>query len=248
MGKSNTIRFGFFDKEWGNKISDLVGNISVSLIASEDGQPLYDKKIGDVKFIDKNDGVIDFNRLIETNFKTIESFWNNYSSKYQVEINLIIVTELSKDYKSFIEEIRFDPDWINGFKEFNSADLSGKNNFHVDKSNYKATDLKSLTMDFKAIELEYNKAKAIFEAEVKNNTEIELEVVNGYEPNTFAKVITRILEFQKGTLSPAIEFTKLANLKRENNNLTAINNIMNAITDLYPDIDLEMGEGMPYQK
>ena len=247
--KNNQIKFNFISDENGLNISGngLIGSISVSMVALEKGKVTYVRKIGDFKFIDDNEGVIDFEKFTKLNSKLIESFLFNYIKNYEIGFNLIVVTELNNEYKSFVGEILIKPKWIDISFEFEGIDYGMNENFYIPPISSKATDLKLLTMDFKTKELEYNKAKAVFEAEVKNNTDIGLEVVNGYEPNTFTKVITRMLEFQRGTLNPAIEFTKLANLKKENNNLTAINNLINTITNMYPKIDIKMGEGMPYK-
>jgi hypothetical protein len=153
---------------------------------------------------------------------------------------------MSNQNKPFIEKMVIEPKWNEDITGFEGVDYSEKKSFYVGSINNKATDLKSLVMDFKSKELDYFHAKALLEAEVKNNIDIQLESVNGYEPENFTKVITRILEFQRGTLEPAIEFTRVANMKKEHNNLKAINNIMNTTVNMYPKIDIKMGEGIPY--
>jgi hypothetical protein len=246
MGKSNTVRIKFLSEDTGEKIYGLVGTISLSLIAIENGTPIYDKKIGEIKFIDDNDGVIDFNKFMESNLKLIQSFYFQYSKKYEIGFAITLVTEMSDQNKPFIEKMVIEPKWNEDITGFEGVDYSEKKSFYVGSINNKATDLKSLVMDFKSKELDYFHAKALLEAEVKNNIDIQLESINGYEPENFTKVITLILEFQRGTLEPAIEFTRVANMRKEHNNLNAINNIMNMTVNMYPKIDIKMGEGIPY--
>jgi hypothetical protein len=70
-----------------------------------------------------------------------------------------------------------------------------------------------------------------------------------YEPDSFTKVITRLLEFQQGTLITALDFTRNADLTQLYNLLGPTNGIQNEIESLaglYPSITIEDGEGIPY--
>jgi hypothetical protein len=70
-----------------------------------------------------------------------------------------------------------------------------------------------------------------------------------YEPDSFTKVITRLLEFQQGTLVTALDFTRNADLTQLNSLLGSVNGIdyeINSLSGLYPSITIEDGEGIPY--
>jgi hypothetical protein len=57
-----------------------------------------------------------------------------------------------------------------------------------------------------------------------------------------------MLEFQEGTLNHAIEYTNKIDLKPQKQYLIGINNMINILTSMYPDIDIKKGEGIPYNK
>lgn len=67
-----------------------------------------------------------------------------------------------------------------------------------------------------------------------------------YQPNSFTKVITRLLEFQEGTLITSLDYANNANLTEL---YTLLNSLSTEITDLaglYPSITINDGEGIPY--
>jgi hypothetical protein len=67
-----------------------------------------------------------------------------------------------------------------------------------------------------------------------------------YQPDSFTKVITRLLEFQQGTLVSSLDFAENANLTELYNLLNIINNEIDSLSGLYPLITIEDGEGIPY--
>jgi hypothetical protein len=70
-----------------------------------------------------------------------------------------------------------------------------------------------------------------------------------YQPTNFTYVITRLLEFQQGTLISSLDFAENANLTQLYNLLGPTNGIQNEIeslSGLYPSITIEDGEGIPY--
>lgn len=70
-----------------------------------------------------------------------------------------------------------------------------------------------------------------------------------YQPNNFTKVITRLLEFQEGTLITSLDFARNADLTQLYSLLGPVNGIdyeINSLSGLYPSIDIEDGEGIPY--
>jgi hypothetical protein len=67
-----------------------------------------------------------------------------------------------------------------------------------------------------------------------------------YQPNSFTKVITRLLEFQEGTLSTSIDYAENANLLDLKDLLGTLNTEITDLAGLYPEITIEDGEGIPY--
>ena len=95
-----------------------------------------------------------------------------------------------------------------------------------------------------------------FEQELKNyqaqliaqSDELILSTYN-YQPTNFTYVVTRLLEFQQGTLITSLDFAQNANLTQLYNLLGPTNGIQNEIESLaglYPSINIEDGEGIPY--
>lgn len=70
-----------------------------------------------------------------------------------------------------------------------------------------------------------------------------------YQPDSFTKVITRLLEFQQGTLVTSLDFARNADLTQLYSLLGPVNGIdyeINSLAGLYPSINIEDGEGIPY--
>jgi hypothetical protein len=67
-----------------------------------------------------------------------------------------------------------------------------------------------------------------------------------YQPNSFTKVITRLLEFHEGTLLTSLDYSNNANLTELSDLLTILQTEIEDIAGLYPSITIEDGEGIPY--
>lgn len=119
--------------------------------------------------------------------------------------------------------------------------------------------LKILTFDSQAIverQVQVAQEKVDFEQELKNyqaqliaqSDELILSTYE-YQPTNFTYVITRLLEFQQGTLISALDFAENANLTQLYNLLGPVNGIsyeIDSLAGLYPEITIEDGEGIPY--
>ena len=75
---------------------------------------------------------------------------------------------------------------------------------------------------------------------------MKLDRSNPWEPATFKNVLTRILEFQEGTLLPAIEYAKVAELEQIQHKLQVVQDYFISILQEYPKVEIGEGEGMPY--
>jgi hypothetical protein len=120
-------------------------------------------------------------------------------------------------------------------------------------------DLKILTFDSQAIvkrQVQVAQQRVDFEQELKNyqaqliaqSDELILSTYE-YQPTNFTYVITRLLEFQQGTLISALDFAENANLTQLYNLLGPVNGIsyeIDSLAGLYPEITIEDGEGIPY--
>ncbi len=94
----------------------------------------------------------------------------------------------------------------------------------------------------------YLTAKASYEAVIANADTIELEQLETYEPSSPTAIVTRLLEFQTGTLTPAIRYAADAQLGTQLDYLNRVNKFITLYTNLYPSISIDDGEGIPYNR
>jgi hypothetical protein len=80
---------------------------------------------------------------------------------------------------------------------------------------------------------------------VAQSLDLILSTAN-YQPNNFTKVITRLLEFQQGTLITSLDYANNANLTGLYNLLSNLSTEISDLAGLYPSITIEDGEGIPY--
>lgn len=120
-------------------------------------------------------------------------------------------------------------------------------------------EIKILRFNSQAVverQVKFAQEKVDFEAMVKNyqaqliaqSDDLILSTYD-YQPSNFTYVITRLLEFQQGTLISSLDFAENANLTQLYNLLGPTNGIQNEIESLaglYPSITIEDGEGIPY--
>jgi hypothetical protein len=224
--------------------------ISVSFAAFSEGTLNFTSDvIGDVKYTTDDNGqiLVDLSKLFDVNRKLISLFKEKYDKNFTIGLRLTLNSLVLDPYASYVTTVNLDKlDWIHA-NTFLGYDYSSKSDpFTPQYIADKPTDLKTLISKYKEQELKFLETKAQYEADIKGNLDITIERGRPYEPDTFRKVITRISEFQKGTLNPAIEYTKQAGLITEQQRLTTINNIMDILTKMYPNVRIGDGEGLPY--
>ena len=110
-------------------------------------------------------------------------------------------------------------------------------------------DIDTLEKNFRDAEDTYITTKKIFEENLKLvDTSKIFEKLTDYEPSNWTKVITRLLEFEEGTLDAGLRFCKKTGLDEEFKRLDMIKTSILYIKNLYPDISISDGEGIPYGK
>lgn len=92
----------------------------------------------------------------------------------------------------------------------------------------------------------YLTAKQSYEELLANATTIELNQLETYEPSTPTRIVTRLLEFQTGTLNAAIRYADDANLSDQLALLQRIDRSINQYVSYYPTVTINDGEGIPY--
>lgn len=109
-------------------------------------------------------------------------------------------------------------------------------------------DLDKLEKLFLEKESEYLQAKRVYQENIKIlDTSKIFEQLNDYEPPSWNKAITRLLEFEESTLDAAIRFTKKTNLTAEFKYLDQIKTAIFQFKNLYPSILIKDGDGVPYK-
>ena len=249
--EENIIIIQFIDPNSGDFINDIYAKIEVSLAAYDKGKLLYTSdSLGYTKFVTEGDGfgVINLTDLLESNSKQARIFSEVYK-KYELGLRLTISTEATDYYKGFGKSIDVTGIiWIEQPFNFDGFDWSSKNGtFDLIPINESVDNIKDLKIEVKQAQLKYLDMKAQYDAEVKNNIDLKLDRSNLWEPATFRNVLTRILEFQEGTLLPAIEYAKVAELEQIQHRLQVVQDYFIAILQEYPKIEISNGEGMPYR-
>ncbi len=108
---------------------------------------------------------------------------------------------------------------------------------------YSLSELKS---ELKRIEDLYTITKSNIEQKISlSDKEIEI-VTEDYEPINFNYVVTRLLEFKEGTLNAGLTFCEQFGLKKELEILKTIDRNVLRMSELYPKLTLDDGEGIPY--
>ena len=244
------------------------GNFNVSIINlsnknnAEESQPLElegkitpsrytinDKteNLFSVEFITDSEGygVVELTRLLSN--PTFLKFYQ----KYKGEVTLSITIEIPKTekYKVFVENFKITPTWDMGeeglrFEPYDYYRNDGE--ITLSPIEDRVTDFATLRQKYKTIEDSYLLVKKQYESQIVGEIDIEIDTVEDYEPKKFKNVITRLLEFQVGTLQPAIEYTKTAKLTKEYERLNTISKLVDILSKMYPNIKIDDGEGIPY--
>lgn len=166
------------------------------------------------------------------------------------------ITSPTSTFASSVEVIQFDltsskgklEKSKDGYYALPSKTVGNKAITLLSKDNSKV-DLATLEKNFKEAESSYVKAKRIYEENLKvADTSKIFEQLTDNEPSKFAEVITRMLEFEESTLDAGLRFTKKTNLTEEFKRLDMIKTSILVLKNLYPDLKLSDGEGLPYSK
>lgn len=248
--EENVVIVKFKDPNSGDFVNDIYAKVEVSLAAYDKGRLLYTSDgLGYTKFVTEGDGfgVINVNDLLILHEKKARIFSELYK-KYDVGLYLTISTEATDLYKGFAISIDvYNIPWIERPSKFPTIEWFKENEiFDLSSINNRIDNIKDLRLGIKQAQLKYLDLKAQYETEVKSNVDLKLDRSNPWEPTTFRNVLTRILEFQSGTLLPAIEYAKVAELGEMQQRLQVVQDLFVAILQEYPKITIEDGEGMPY--
>ena len=210
-------------------INDTTENLfSVNFITDDSGFTSIDltgllRNTKFIKFYQKYKGFVTLNVTIEIP---------------KTDINNVFVgnTKITPQWKREESEISFDS--YNYYEQEDVITLSPIED--------KITDLATLRQTYKTAEDNYFLVKKQYESQIFGEVDLEIDTTETYEPKSLKTVITRLLEFQVGTLQPALEYTKTAKLTTEYDRLYTMDKLVNILSKMYPNITIEDGEGIPY--
>ena len=176
-------------------------------------------------------------------------FYQNYYQKYTIALKIVIEVPKSEIYASSITSDNILVKWtVSKYLQFDSINYSEYNdNIYLKSPGNNIVDFVKLRSSLKTAEESYLLIKKKYESELSSSTsDVELPISAVYEPASFSQVITRLLEFQEGTLIPGLSHAEKLNLDVEYKRLDTINKLINIVTGMYSEITIEDGEGMPY--
>ena len=205
------------------------------------------ENIFSVGFITNNEGYgkVDLSKML-TN-PTFIKFYQKY--KGQITLNITIEIPKTEKYKVFVGNVKITPSWYGEkgeiiFESYNYYDKNGS--IVLSPIENTVTNLAMLRQVYKTVEDNYLLVKKQYESQISGEVNLEIDTLETYEPKSFKAVITRLLEFQVGTLQPALDYTKTTKLTIEYDRLNIMNKLISILCKMYPKITIEDGEGMPY--
>jgi hypothetical protein len=248
--------------EKGQKLGNILGNVEISLsvvIYNEFvaiGEPtkvrpsnykemLNSGVLTSQKFESDENGnaVIDLTTMLSS--RNFIKLINSYEGKYSFILNIkvsVFKTEKFYPYEGIISN-RFEYNRLVDGITFNTLFLDDIITLESLEVKYKLSELKS---ELKRIEDLYTITKSNIEQKISlSDKEIEI-VTEDYEPVNFNYVVTRLLEFKEGTLNPGLIFCEQFGLKKELDILKTFDRCILRMTQLYPNITIDDGEGIPY--
>ena len=200
-----------------------------------------------VSFITDDDGYtkVDLSKMLLNT--TFIKFYQRY--KGEVTLNVTIEIPKTDKYNVFVGNVKITPSWK---KEESGIIFESYDYYNNDDTiilspiEDKVTDLATLRQTYKTVEENYLLVKKRYESQIVGEVDLEIDTTETYEPKTLKTVITRLLEFQVGTLQPALEYTKTAKLTTEYDRLNTMDKLVNILSKMYPNIKIDDGEGIPY--
>lgn len=266
---ANNIEFKYLNNSTLDPICGLTINYAVKVIAV-----LADLKGGEVKArgavytsdiiiegdeITDSDGII---RIDVTNVFSDNTFleiWQKFSNlkNYNVSIEItlesqkqeippymyISQTNIPRELSAY--NIQYDKNDVYFYDDLLYWDEW--ESFRVDEIVIDEELLKSIQTKKLEAQREFTKKLESFQNEITSQSILQIPVLNEYNPINITQIVTRCLELEVGTIENALAYTTDAGLIAETNRLNKIKTLIGQISNLYPSITIEDGEGIPYQ-
>lgn len=271
---ANVIEFKYLNSDTSSPVCGLTVNYSVKVIAVltnlrsdeviSEGRPRGSVYTSDV--IINGDETTNSQGIVEVDVTNVFSdntfleLWQKFSNakNYNVSIEISLETEkqeigpylyisqtnIPKELSAY--NVTFDkendeylyPD-LSYWNEWGTFDVT---EVVINKELLEAIQAKKL-----AAQRDYTNSLQDFQNEIASQSTLQIPVLNEFNPINITQIITRCLELSVGTIENGLTYTTDAGLIAETNRLNKIKTLVSQISNLYPTITIEDGEGIPYQ-
>ena len=265
---ANTIEFKYLNSDTLEPICGLTVNYSVRVIAvlanikGNEEQARGAAYTSDV--IINGDETTDSNGIVEVDVTNVFSdstfleLWQKFSNTKNYNVSIQISLESDKQEigpylylsRAAIPQmlsaynVTFDGEDYS-YPDLEYWDVYGEftvDEIVIDEELLKAAQAKKLEVQRK-----YINSLEDFQNEIVSQSSLQIPYLNEYNPININQIITRCLELNVGTIENGLAYTTDAGLVAETNRLNKIKTLVNQISNLYPTITIEDGEGIPYQ-
>jgi hypothetical protein len=226
MPSSSTIQLTVTDES-----SVGIANFIASLVLTANEDPTQSFRVLDVT--SDRTGILSF----DLSGETVPLKYTYTVSVTADSQELDGITWLSLSYRGYIRRLVDD-----GMGGFNPVDLGSTILTARSGTVTISTARESVESAYGA----YLTAKQSYEELLATADTIELTQLETYEPATPTYIVTRLLEFQVGTLAAAIRYASDADLPDQLALLQRIDRSITQYTSYYPAITINDGEGIPY--
>jgi hypothetical protein len=269
---ANIIEFKYLNADTLDPICGLTVNYSVKVIAvlantkGTEGQARGAAYTSDEIDLQPKFLTTDSNGIIEVDVtdvfldSTFLGIWQKFSNLKNYNVSLQISLESEKQEIGpymYISQTNI-PSILSAYNvtydkeldEYSYPDLQYWNeysSFEIDEIVINEDLLKAIQSKKLKIQRDYTNSLQDFQNEINSQATLQIPVLNEYNPINITQIITRCLELSVGTIENALTFTTEAGLVGPTARLNKIKTLISQISNLYPEITIEDGEGIPYQ-
>jgi hypothetical protein len=267
---ANIIEFKYLNVDTLDPICGLTVNYSVKVIAvlantkGTEGQARGAAYTSDEIEISPSFLTTDSNGIIEVDVTDVFSdstflqIWQKFSNLKNYNVSLQISLESEKQEIGpymYISQTNI-PQMLSAYNvtvldgDYSYPDLQYWNEYGSFEVNEIVIDeelLKAIQSKKLKIQRDYTNSLQDFQNEINSQATLQIPVLNEYNPINITQIITRCLELSVGTIENGLTYTTEAGLIAETARLNKIKTLVNQISNLYPTITIEDGEGIPYQ-
>jgi len=265
---ANNVDFKYLNADTLDPVCGLTVNYSVKVIAvlvNNDGKELTSRgAVYTSDVIIEGDETTDSNGIVTVDVTNVFSdntfleIWNKFNSVrgYNVSIQIELESE-KQEIGPYMYISRSDiPKILSAYnvtlkdgdytypdlEYYTEYDTFNVNEIVIDEELLKAKQSSKLKA-----QREYINSLEDFQNEIVSQSILQIPIFNEYNPININQIITRCLELSVGTIENGLTYTTDAGLVAETNRLNKIKTLVNQISNLYPTITIEDGEGIPYQ-